>query len=377
MIKIDNSKKIAFELIFLSLVFFTLFVPNKYSKEVLALLLFICTIISFKLFKKIGTFSINNKKILIQITAFACIYVIGLYFIGVYSNFYKNPVVSDIKVELKYSITSAIIVILSELIRYTLITKKDKISATIVTASLVLIDINLYAQMYDITVLDDFLAVLGIVLFASVAENLLFNYISVRFCYKPVIIYRLITVLYMYLVPILPEIHTYFKAVIRIIYPYLIFLFLENVYESKKTITNRITKSKKIISSLSVIFIGVMLTLLVSCKFYVGIIAIGSNSMKGAIDKGDAVIFTKCEEQELKIGDVIVFKKNNINLIHRIVNIQNVNNELRFTTKGDNNNTEDQGYITDVDIIGISRLRLKYIGYPSILLGEFFDSIRK
>lgn len=379
MIKILNLdiKKLVFGLILLSLVFFTLFVPSNYSKEILVLILFISTIVSLTFFKKAKTFSTDEKKVVIQMTVFACIYVMGLYLIGIYSGFYKNPVVSNIKIELKYVILSAIIIVLSEIIRYALVSKKDKYSTTIVTTAIIIIDIILYAQIYDITNLNDFLTVLGLVVFASIAENLLFNYTCIRFGYKPIIIYRLITVLYAYIIPILPEIYTYFKSIIRIIFPYLVFLFIENIYASKKIIVNRLTKTKKIISSLSIILLGILLTMLISCKFYIGMISVGSNSMKNSINKGDAVVFTKYTDQELKVGDIIIFNKNNINVIHRIINIEDVNNEIRYTTKGDNNNTKDLGYITDSDIIGISKLRLRYIGYPSILLMDFFNSIKK
>lgn len=379
MIKLKNlnTKKIIFEIMLLFLVFFTLFIPNEYSKEVLTIFLFIYTVISFTFFKKVKKFSLNNKKVFIQMLVFALIYVIGYYFIGIYSGFYKNPMVANIKIEIKYLIITTLIIVLSELIRYILISSKEKHSLILIVVSMIIIDVILYAQIYDLTKLDDLLAMLGLIIFASIAENLFYNYICIQFGYKPVIIYRFITILYAYVIPILPEMHTYFKAIIRIVYPYFIYLFLDNIYSSNDEIISRTTKTKKIVSSISVIIIGLILASIISCKFYIGAIAIGSDSMKRTIDKGDAVIYVKYTNQNLRIGDIIIFKKNNIKLIHRIIKIENVNNELRFTTKGDNNSTEDQGYITSIDIMGISKVKLKYIGYPSILLGEFFNSIKK
>lgn len=217
----------------------------------------------------------------------------------------------------------------------------------------------------------------GLVIFASVAENLLFCYVSLRFGYKPVIIYRLITVLFTYIIPILPEIYAYYKAILRMSYPYIVFLFLENIYAPKKVIIARSTRSKRTFVAICVIAAGVLVALLVSCEFTVGIIAIGSNSMRPEIQKGDAIVFVKYTDQQLQRGDIVVFYKNNMKLVHRIIDIENVNNEFRYTTKGDNNEVPDSGYITSNVIIGISKARIKYIGYPSILLGEMFNIIKK
>lgn len=160
MIRNLNIKKLVFELILLFLVFFTLFVPNKYSKEVLAGVILVYSVISFILFKKASIFSADSRKVSIQLLVLAVIYVAINYLVGIYSGFYKNPIITNVSVQIKHIVLSTIIVIASEIVRYIFISKKEKLSLVLVLISLVIVDIILYAQMYDITRLDDFLALL-------------------------------------------------------------------------------------------------------------------------------------------------------------------------------------------------------------------------
>lgn len=59
-------------------------------------------------------------------------------------------------------------------------------------------------------------------------------------------------------------------------------------------------------------------------------------------------------------------------MVHRVINVQQVNGEYGYYTKGDANKQADQGYRTDNQIIGISKFRIIYIGYPTIWLRDIF-----
>ena len=102
-------------------------------------------------------------------------------------------------------------------------------------------------------------------------------------------------------------------------------------------------------------------------------IAIGSNSMKEAYERGDAVIYRKIEDvHDLRVGDIIAFEKSNVVITHRIKDIINKNGVLTFKTKGDNNNSVDYFDVDSPDILGKIEYRVKYIGYPTIWINEYF-----
>ena len=94
-------------------------------------------------------------------------------------------------------------------------------------------------------------------------------------------------------------------------------------------------------------------------------IAILSNSMNPTFRRGDVVIYKK--EKEILPGDIIVFKYENQIIVHRVVSI----NE-NYITKGDANNDIDYIKIEKEDIKGVYQFHIKYLGYPSIWLNEFF-----
>ena len=95
--------------------------------------------------------------------------------------------------------------------------------------------------------------------------------------------------------------------------------------------------------------------------------------MTGTINVGDTIIYEQYKNQTIKKGDIIIFNNSGIKTIHRVIKIENINKETRYTTKGDANELEDLGYITKENIIGIKKLRIKFIGYPTIWLRELFN----
>ena len=114
-------------------------------------------------------------------------------------------------------------------------------------------------------------------------------------------------------------------------------------------------------------------TMLISCQFRFGVLVIGSESMTGAINKGDAVVFEKYNKEKLQKDQVVIFKKDDILVVHRIIRIKNVNGQYRYYTKGDANQKEDESYITSKDIVGVTKFRIQYIGYPSLWMRDIFS----
>ena len=113
-------------------------------------------------------------------------------------------------------------------------------------------------------------------------------------------------------------------------------------------------------------------TMLISCQFRFGVLVIGSPSMTGAINEGDVVVFEQYRDQYIKTGDVIIFEKNNQRVVHRVVEIVNINNEIRYYTKGDANTDIDSGYITQSNIVGVTLFKIKYVGYPTLWIRDLF-----
>ncbi|MDE6141884.1 MAG: signal peptidase I, partial [Bacilli bacterium] len=116
---------------------------------------------------------------------------------------------------------------------------------------------------------------------------------------------------------------------------------------------------------------------LVSGLFKYQIMAIGSGSMEPIIYRGDAIVFEKVKTEddrnEIEEGTIIVFKHNGLYITHRVTKIEMVDGARIYQTKGDNNEKEDAFKVEDDDIVGVTRFKVKYIGFPTLWIQDLFN----
>lgn len=381
--KKQEIKIFSYECLLVIILFFALFVPNIFSKTTLMILLILYTFGLFYWFKKQKANSLYQKQVTILMILFALLYIGIIYLSGLYFGFIKSKIFFSIASSLYKIVSLTIIIILSEIIRKYFLSndiiihikrKMYNISAILSYISMVILDLVIYLENYDLSKLNDFFAALGFVFFASLSCNLLYQYISTRYNEKGIIFYRLIIILYMYIIPVIPDTYIFFQSFVRMCFPYIIYLMIEKLYSNNEKITSCMEKSHSLIGN-SILFISMILFIMfVSCQFQFGILVIGSRSMTGTINKGDAVVFEKYKNQSIPIGQVIIFDKNELKTVHRVIDIKNVNGQKRYYTKGDANKNTDENYITDTDIYGIVLYKIKYIGYPTLWVREIFES---
>ncbi len=87
-----------------------------------------------------------------------------------------------------------------------------------------------------------------------------------------------------------------------------------------------------------------------------------SGSMEPTIKKGDAIFIKEVPEEEIKTNDIISFTQGETNVTHRIVEITQENGIKKYTTKGDNNNTEDKEKISYQNIEGKYQFKINQFG---------------
>lgn len=353
--------------------FFNLFLANAQIQRILlTIFLLVYTIIVIKIFKFKKVDNMHKKKIIILILGLSIIYIFLLYLIGIFSGFYKNTHSLDTSF-FSTVLPYIIMVICSEIIRQIFVLKGNKKTTILITIGLVLVEITTYLTDYHIRNLNEMLIIIGYIGFSAISINILCNYIVKRYGIIPNILYRIITTIYIYTFIILPNIYMFFQSIYRIVYPYIIYILFDDFFEKNQF--RETPKNKKIsqISLIISIIIMVSIVMLISCKFKYGMLVVGSSSMTGTIDKGDAVVFEKYDNQKLEIGQVIVFIKDNTKTIHSIENIVVKNNEKIYYTKGTNNEQRDEGYRIDADIIGVVKFKIIDIGWPTIWINDLFN----
>ena len=370
-----------FELIMIIFLFFILFASSIINRIVLSLILVAYCMISYFLFRRRSIKSIYEKKTLILMIIFGLFYVSIFYLLGLFFGFEKNKYFFNIKNIVNVFIPTTITIIVSELIRKKYMSqdtvlvykgKKFNPSWYLILVMMVLIDLLVNVGIYDISIMDDFLLVTGFILFASISWNLLFNYIVTRYGEKGIIAYRLIITLPLYMFPVIPKVYILMRSFLRMFIPLVLFIFFESIYKKKNFAALRDKRNRNIIITSITFVLLTLYIMLISCQFKYGLIVIGSKSMTGTIDKGDAVLFEKYEGQELEKGQIIIFEYNGIKTVHRIVDIKNVNGEVWYITRGDANKNNDSEYRRVDDIEGIVNIKIKYIGKPTLWFRSLF-----
>ncbi len=381
--KKDKLKLYFTEVLLLIALLIAIVVSNSVSYTNSAIALTIFAFVVCILLKKKEAKSLYKNEVTWLLAGLAIIYL-GIFFaVGFIKNeFLMQPAKFGFITLYKFIIPLTICIIASEVIRGRLISQdgtlrllnfEKDISKALTFINLVLVDVLIYVKLYDLSNYEEFIAAIGFVLFASVSCNLLYNYTSKRYGMNGVVVYRLITILYAYIIPVTPDVHIYLKSFFRMIYPYFIYLVLERTFSKTDFVVSYTDRRNNFISITTMVIIMALVTMLISCEFRYGILVIGSKSMTGSINKGDAVIYEQYKSQNVKNGQVIVYDSEGLKMVHRVVDIKNVNGEIRYYTKGDANEKMDVGYITKEKIIGITRARIIWIGYPTLWLRELFS----
>lgn len=100
----------------------------------------------------------------------------------------------------------------------------------------------------------------------------------------------------------------------------------------------------------------------------VSLYTIVSPSMEPTIKVYDVIVeFKVNSKSDLHVGDIITFYSSSIDtggytVTHRIKEIKTIEGETYYITKGDNNQSEDEGMITFDDIVGKVRFKIKGLG---------------
>ena len=158
---------------------------------------------------------------------------------------------------------------------------------------------------------------------------------------------------------------------IKIILPIALLGLTSALFEKKKQNATK-NKSSKFGAAGTVVtvVIVVAVAMLISCQFRFGALVIATESMTGEINKGDMIIYERYDGQKIKEGQVIVFLQDESRIVHRVVQIENIGGEVRYYTKGDANEDIDDGYRLESDIVGLTDIKVAFIGYPTLLLRE-------
>lgn len=312
--------------------------------------------------------NIVMRKVSMQICLFSIIYFLIINFLSfVFNNL-------DIKENLDIwnFILLVVYIIAFELIRYIVIranSDKKEIKVLFVVVLIIfeiLLIINNLEDLKLLTILNFFTFFIGPVVLLNILLTYLTSYLSYLVC----IFFRIILAFNWFY--FILGINKYLELLLFLILCLVVYKYsfkYISYYIERERVNYMANSSFKLIDL--IILVSSFLIFLVSVgltkyKF----LAIASNSMNPVLKLGDAVLIDKeIEDNELAVGDIIVYAKEGEIIVHRIIEIVNDDGKIYYT-KGDNNRVEDNILLTLDDINGKVKLILPNLGMPSLKLKE-------
>lgn len=344
------------------------FIPGV-SRQVAAGVTLVMAFLVILLVKKRSILAVERGQATMIVGLYALMYVSLIYIVGLRFGFgYRSIYGLSATNLLNNVIPITVIIVTSEIIRRVLIAQEEKKAEILCYLGCVLADLLIFYGLSDITTFTRFIDAFAQALLPALIANVAYHKLSKRHGAMPNIVYRLITVLYLYLPQQQAIVPNTFLALFRIFSPLLLLLFISALYDKRfRRATEKRSKWTPIVSAVLLVFM-ISVVMLISCQFRYGAIIIATESMTGELDKGDAVVYEQYDDQIITEGQVIVFEKNGIRVVHRVTRIERINGQNRYYTKGDMNGDEDSGFITEANIIGIARGKVPFVGYPTIWL---------
>ena len=357
----------------LALLIPTLFISTGYVRVAGAVVLIAFTALFHFTVKKRSILSLYKNQVFYLVLVIAVFYLTLLYLSGIYFG-YERAVYSLSFNALAINIIPTVCVVIApDILRRILLAQDDKCAGVLSFLVGIISELFFVSGFSNIGNMDRFMDVLAMAFLPSVTANVFYHHTSKRYGAKPVIAYRLIMSLYVYVITVVPRTSPIINAFFKLVTPLIAYAFIYVLYAKKKRrATKRTSKWSYVVTAFSATIMAAIV-MLVSCQFSYGMIVVATPSMTGTINVGDAVIYERYEDHIIAVGDVIVFKDGDNKIVHRVDEIEKINNVVRYYTKGDDNDERDVGYITRSDIVGMVRVKVPYIGYPTIWIRSVFN----
>jgi signal peptidase len=304
------------------------------------------------------------------------IYTILYFLSGLIFGFVKSPYSTKIFSLIKNIWKLIIPIIGIEYVRGIILdtNKKNKFVIISTTILVFLLELNINTFLKNFNLSEDCFKYISQTVIPLLATEMLSSYLCLKGSYKLSISYRLILEIIIIISPIYPDLNWFATGIIGIVFPAIIYIYYKYDYQKKdRTISRRKLKKQN-----PIIYIPTLLIIVLFTCFMLGLlkyepVAIMSNSMNPLYYRGDVLVINKANNENITVGDIIIYSTDTKIIAHRVVNIIEENGEKYYQTKGDANQSVDLKLVEKDQIIGKYQFHVKYIGYPSVWLNDLFN----
>ena len=376
--KKSYQKLIIFDIVLLIILLLNSFILNILGNYYYMDIFLIIVLVLFRL---LFGFEKDNhryiKDIIINIIIIYLISFIIYYIFGIFIGFYRAESYWNF-----YGIRTFIVpyigmIFLREFLRFQMLNKveKSKIFTMITCILLVLLEISPMIKQDTFNSNYSTFIFIALSILPIISNNIVCTYIARRVGYKANVFWLLIAGLYGVTLPIIPNVGYYIQSLIKFLFPFVIMYNAFSFFRKRaKDVPISYLKKRIYIEIPLLAVIVFVLAYFVSGYFRYYAIAIATGSMIPNINVGDVVIVDQHKDyKDLKKGEVIAYKYDNVVIVHRLCDIAIVGKDYYFYTKGDANEEKDNYIIYPDTIVGKVDFKLPYIGLPTVWLKDLFS----
>lgn len=320
--------------------------------------------------------NIFKKNIRVFIITAIILYFSLTYCSGLLLGFLKNSYSLKINTLVNNVFCPLIFIICLEMYRYIMISsnKDKKYMVFLATIVIILLDLFLNVNLNNINNISIIFKVFTVHFLPLVFKNILLSYLSYWIGYQISLIYHLIMGMYIYIIPIFPDLGDFGTSIVGILFPFIVYMFVSKMVNEYEYGVEHVFEKNSFglidILGLSTI---VVIVGLVSGKLPVYTLGIVSQSMNPTIARGDAVIIKKVKSvEDLEVGKILVFEKEGKQIVHRYVELKEEDGKKCYVTKGDASANNDSGCLEYEDINGTVLFKVPKLAYPRIFVSELF-----
>ena len=209
--------------------------------------------------------------------------------------------------------------------------------------------------------------------FPIFVENILLTQIVYMANPETSLIYKLITVGFLYVSPILPNLPWTLKSTLSIAIVLVSLIVLGSLKVTKKfsSVRGEEIKPKKYLWVIPIVLMLLLVSGALGIKPYVII----SGSMRPILDVGDIVFIGKTDFNEVHVSDIIAYYDGKQIIVHRVVDIEVDGQEIALKLKGDANEDADPISVTENLFLGKVVFKIPKIGLIPIYLVNLFKTL--
>jgi signal peptidase I len=207
----------------------------------------------------------------------------------------------------------------------------------------------------------------------ALGESLLATTLALMAGPRASLAYRGILAAFWWFCPVLPDLQWTLKTLIGTLVPILGMLAVNNFYISQGVSGKPRRRAKKESFPAATVIAAVFVMLLAwfgSGALPFQPLVVPTGSMIPVFYPGDIVIIAKTQAKNVNVGDIVEYRSadNNINIIHRVINIQENGSQKTYIFKGDNNDAPDNVPVTEQQILGKEIFRVPKVGWVSLYI---------